>query len=148
MAGRTRQQRRLDVLHRIESDANVWVATSSPDGVPHLVPLSLAWDGSRFVLATEARAATAKNIAASGRARLALDSAEDVVIFDTDAEALSLSTAPVELVDLFTRRAGWDPRAEAGDWVLLLLQPTRVQAWNGVNEIEGRTLMKQTAWLD
>src|SRR5262245_59614494 len=52
MPGRTRAERRADALRRLETDENVWVSTAGVDGSPHLVPLSLAWDGSRILVAT------------------------------------------------------------------------------------------------
>ena len=42
---RSPAQRRRDTEHRLAHDVDVWVATASPDGVPHLVPLSFDWDG-------------------------------------------------------------------------------------------------------
>lgn len=44
---RSREQRKQDVLNRLEKDDDAWVATASADGVPTLVPLSFVWDGGR-----------------------------------------------------------------------------------------------------
>lgn len=70
-------------------DANVWIATASPGGLAHMVPLSLAWIDDQIVVATPTDTVTARNVATSGQARAALDSADDVVIFDTDAQIVS-----------------------------------------------------------
>jgi general stress protein 26 len=146
MPGRARPQRREDAIHRLETDLNVWVATSSADGQPHLVPLSLAWDGTRIVLATPTDTLTVRNLMSNSSARLALDSTVDVVIVDAVAEVLDLSAADEAMVHGYVERVGWDPRLERGEWSLLVLTPSRIQAWQSVGEIERRTLMLDGAW--
>ena len=40
-------------LHRLETDRNVWIATTDQHTArPHLIPLSLAWNGVQVILAT------------------------------------------------------------------------------------------------
>jgi hypothetical protein len=47
--------RKADTLRLLATPAiDVWVATASASGVPHLVPLSLAWVDERVVIALEA----------------------------------------------------------------------------------------------
>lgn len=143
---RTAGERIEDVLRRLAVDDNVWVATASMDGVPHLVPLSLAWDGEVILVATPTDSVTVRNAVASGRVRATLDSAADVVIFDTEATVTSLEEAGADEMSVYVSRVGWDPRDQQGDWSLLELTPTRVQAWNSVGEIDGRTIMRDGAW--
>lgn len=58
---RSAAQRRADAERRLENDANVWIATSSNDGTPHLVPVSLGWDGTQILVATPSATPTARN---------------------------------------------------------------------------------------
>ena len=147
MTTRNAEQRRTHAIQRLESDSNVWIATASSGGSPHLVPLSLAWDGAHVILATPTNSPTARNVNASGKARLALDSTQDVVIIDTTGEAVPLGSAPPDPIGVFAGRTGWDPREESGEWSLLILQPHTVRAWNSVQEIDGRTIMKNGSWV-
>lgn len=133
---------------RLESDANVWVATASASGGPHLVPLSLAWIDERIVVATPTDTPTARNAAATRQARAALDGAVDVVLFDCDVEVMPFDQADPAIVDRFVTRVGWDPRDEPGAWSLLLLRPTRGHAWNSPSEIDGRTIVRDGYWRD
>lgn len=133
---------------RLEQEANVWVATASGDGLPHLVPLSLAWLDGRIVVATPSDNATVRNVASNGRARAALDGAGDVVAFDCDVEVVALDAADPSLVTRFVERVGWDPRHESAPWSLLLLSVRRAHAWNGPAEMEGRTIVRHGRWLD
>ena len=41
---------------------------------------------------------------------------------------------------------GWDPREMAG-WMFFWLRPTRIQAFRGYDEIEGRDVMVDSSWL-
>ena len=145
---RSVSQRRSDVLRRLEADANVWIATASSDGLPHLVPLSLAWDGERVLVATPADTPTARNAATTGRLRASLDSADDVVIIDADAEVVDFATAPADLVECYVGRVGWNPADEPGDWALLIASPRTIRAWNSVGEITGRTIMRNGEWSE
>jgi len=46
---RSRAQRRRDTGHRLTHDIDVWVASASADGAPHLVPLSFDWDSEALL---------------------------------------------------------------------------------------------------
>jgi pyridoxamine 5'-phosphate oxidase-like protein len=143
------RQRVLDVRARLAAQvADVWVATASADGVAHLVPLSLAWDGERVILALESTSLTARNVTASGRARLAAGETRDVVIIDALLDAvLDLDDAPPQLAEAYVMQAGWDPRTAGEGQVFLILRPDRIQAWREANELRGRTVMRSGKWL-
>jgi hypothetical protein len=142
-------QRVRDVRARLEAQmADVWVATASADGVAHLVPLSLGWDGTRVILALESTSLTARNIVASGRARLAAGETRDVVIIDALLDAVvELAEVPQELAAAYVAQAGWDPRTAGEGQIFLILRPDRIQAWREVNELRGRTVMRSGEWL-
>jgi hypothetical protein len=143
------QQRKTDTLAKLaETGADVWVATASAEGREYLVPLSYAWDGTHVILATEPGFVTARNLAASGRARLGFGPTRDVVIVDASLDGqLGVAAAPAALADHYARQSGWDPRRETSPYVFLLMRPIRVQAWREANELEGRTIMRDGNWL-
>ena len=109
MNNRPTSVRAEEALARLQSESNVWVATASSDGVPHLVPLSLAWIDGHVVVATPSDTPTAQNGVATGRARAALDSADDVAIFDVDVEVVDFDDAEEALKNSYVDRVGWDP---------------------------------------
>ena len=125
------------------------VATASTAGRPHLVPLSVAWDGRTVLLAVPRESATARNVAETGHARIALDSAANVAIVDTDGAVVAFADAQREHVSAFVDRTGWNPEDEdPGLYAMLLLTPRRVLAWNGLDEsLAGRTIMRNGVWL-
>lgn len=139
--------RKADTLAMLATPAiDVWVATASATGAPHLVPLSLAWVEERVVIAVEGSSTTARNLAASGAARLAVGATRDVVMIDARLEEAVDVAADRTLGSSYADQADWDPRGAAG-YVFLVLRPVRIQAWREVNEMAGRTLMRDGHWL-
>lgn len=146
MTARSLEQRKRDALDKLDHDIDVWMATSSGDGRPYLVPLSLAWDGRRVIVTVEDGSRTARNAAASGLARLALGNSRDVVMIDARVESIPAEAIDEPTAELFVQRAGWDPRP-LGGYAFLVMHPRRVQVWKEVDEIEGRTVMRDGRWL-
>ncbi len=146
---RTGTQRTVDSIRFLEAvGADTWVASASSSGVAHLVPLSYSWDGRDVLIAAPTASLTARNIRASGRARLAFGVTRDVLMMDARLEAeVPLSDAPASLADGYVRQADWDPRDESDPYVFLRLRPIRIQAWREANELVGRTIMEDGDWL-
>jgi hypothetical protein len=146
---RSLAQRKSDALAKLMAPrTDLWVASASPSGVAHLVPLSFAWDGEHVTLATEATAITSRNILSARRARLALGGTRDVVIIDAIlVRQIGMAEEPAAIAERYAAQADWDPRSADGDFVYSVLRPDRVQVWREVNEIAGRTVMQGGAWL-
>lgn len=141
---RSTAQRLTDVRGRLADDTDLWIATGSDDG-PWLVPLSFHWTGSALLVATPRRSRTFRGAAETTSVRLALGHTRDVVMIDGVADL------PDDLdegeADAIAAAAGLDPRTDpASGWIRIT--PQRVQAWRTVEEIEGRTLMRDGAWVD
>ena len=144
---RDRETRKADTLAMLATHAiDVWVATASAAGKPYLVPLSLAWVDERVVIAVEESSLTARNLTASGAARLAVGATRDVVMIDAVLEQTVDVAADETLGAAYVAQADWDPRRSTG-YLFLVLRPTRMQAWRESNEIPGRTLMRDGIWL-
>jgi hypothetical protein len=145
---RARAQRKADTLAKLRGPvADAWVATASSAG-PYLVPLTLAWLRDRIVLASDGKAPTVANIAATGKARLSLGATRDVVMIDALLEeTFPVAEAPPWVADGYAAVTDWDPRQAGGSYVYLILRPDRIQAWRESNEISGRTLMREGEWL-
>jgi hypothetical protein len=143
---RDRRTRTADALAMLGSQVDVWVATASAAGTPHLVPVSLAWVDGRVLIAVEASSVTARNLTESGQARLAVGPTRDVVMIDAALEKSVDVAADDALAVAYVAQADWDPRRSEG-YVFCVLRPVRVQAWREENEIAGRTLMRDGSWL-
>jgi hypothetical protein len=141
---RSREQRKADTLARLAAPVlDAWVAT---DG-PHLVPLTLAWFEERLIVATDRTAPTAKSLIGTGRARVGIGPTRDVIMIDTVLDRRLPVTGAPGIGEAYAAQNDWDPRTAGPSYDFLVLRPVRVQAWREVNEIPGRTLMKDGVWL-
>ena len=144
---RSRAERRRDTEHRLGHDVDLWVSSASPEGAPHLVPLSFDWDGEALLLATPADSPTGRNLAATRTARLGLGPTRDVVMIEGVVEVLDMAALPQERGDRFAQRTGFDPRTLTTAYRWFRVTPRRVQAWREENELNGRELMRDGHWL-
>ncbi|TFV83360.1 pyridoxamine 5'-phosphate oxidase family protein [Blastococcus sp. CT_GayMR16] len=144
---RSRAERRRDTEHRLTHDVDLWVASSSADGAPYLVPLSFDWDGEALLLATPADSPTGRNLAATRAVRLALGHTRDVSMIEGEVDVLEIDALPEEWGDRFAARAGFDPRASVGPYRWFRITPRRIQAWREVDELPDRELMRDGCWL-
>jgi len=70
------------------------------------------------------------------------------VVLDAVLEStVPVPEAEVGLADAYAAQADWDPRSAGPTYVILVLRPVRVQAWREVDEIAGRTLMRDGVWV-
>ncbi|MFI5765261.1 pyridoxamine 5'-phosphate oxidase family protein [Streptomyces sp. NPDC051563] len=143
---RALEERLEDTRKRLENDVDLWVASAGGPGGAYLTPLSFYWDGTALLISTPRGSVTGRNLLADGRVRVGLGLTRDVVIIDGDAE-------PVDVADLgaaaaaFAVKTGFDPRELDEPYQYFRLRPRRIQAWREVNELSGRTLMRDGAWL-
>jgi general stress protein 26 len=149
MANRSSTERKADALAKLDAvEANVWVASASPTGAVHLVPMTHTWNGTQVVLATEPTSRTVANVTANPLVRLALGETRDVVMIDAVlVRAVPTSEAPATLAGEYATQAGWDPRTDSSEYVYLLLGPERIQVWREAEDLVGRTVMRRGSWV-
>jgi hypothetical protein len=145
---RSGAERRRDTEHRLTHDIDVWVASASADGGPYLVPLSFDWDGETLLVATPTDSVTGRNLAATQSVRLALGLTRHVSMIDGDVEVLEIDALPRPRGDRFAARTGFDPRALTTPYRWFRISPRRIQAWQEVDELSGRELMRDGRWVD
>jgi Pyridoxamine 5'-phosphate oxidase len=144
---RTVKARKADVLGVLEAQGDLWLATADTTGRPHLIAVSAWWDGTDLVVATTAGSRTASNLVAGAEVRLAAGAPNDVVMIDAAVvESLAAKDAG-EVADGFAIAVGWDPRQVGEGWAFFRLRPTRIQAYRGYDELEGRNVMTNSRWL-
>jgi hypothetical protein len=128
-------------------DADVWVATASSAGQVHMVPLSYAWHGERLIVAIEPASVTARNLQETHKARLGFGPTRDIVLVDATLDGVLAAAASGEAGEAYAAQADWDPRRETDPYAFFMLRPVRIQAWREANELAGKTLMRDGAWL-
>jgi hypothetical protein len=131
----------------LNSELDAWVASASADGDAYLIPLSHYWDGARLVFATPSDSRTVRDLGRAGRARVALSPTRDVVLIDASVEVFGPDAVDATLADAFAARHNWEPRNEPKPYSYLILTPQRIQSWRESNELAGRTIMRDGAWV-
>jgi hypothetical protein len=144
---RTVAARKADVLAALEAQGDLWLATADRSGRPHLIAVSAWWDGADLIVATTSASRTATNLQAGGGVRLAGGSPADAILVDTKlVESVQVGEAP-EVASGFAKAVGWDPSEVGEGWAFFRLRPTRIQAYRGYGELEGRDVMRNSRWL-
>lgn len=145
---RSTVERVRDTLERLVVERDVWLSTAHPEHGPHQVPLWFLWDGRAVWMCTSGTSATARNVRAEPRVRLALPDTSDVVLVQGEAQGFSTQDVPPEAAQAFIDKFGWDPRTEEGPYLYVRVVPKTVRAWCGVRELSGRVVMRDGTWLD
>jgi len=145
---RTPQQRKRDTLDRLEHDVDAWVATADVgSGTPYLVPLSFLWDGTTLLVATPSASPTSRNLQATGKVRVGIGPTRDLILIEGTVRALAASELAEDVGDAFATKTGFDPRKLGGSYLYFRISPQRLQAWREANELTGRDLMRDGAWV-
>lgn len=143
--------RKQHVLRLLETEIDAWVATADEQGEVCQIPLSFLWHEGRLVFATPEGSVTGRNLARTGRVRLALGATRDVVLIQGGVTSVASADVDPAVGDAFAARHTWDPRGDqagkAGAYAFFFVTPLLVQAWREANELKGRTLMRDGAWL-
>jgi len=138
------EQRIADARQRLQDDVDAWVATTNGSR-PWLVPLSFLWYGGQLLFATSAKSPTCLNLGVVPRTRVALGSSRDVVIVEGEAVVSLASTLTAAEVERYQAKLRSDPRTWADS--VIRVTPARIQAWREENELSGRLLMREKAWI-
>jgi hypothetical protein len=75
-------------LERLEKSHNYWIATSRPDGRPHLMLVWGIWWQDAFWFSTGPRARKAKNLATNPRCVIGTEKTDEAVILEGTAQEI------------------------------------------------------------
>jgi hypothetical protein len=78
---------------------------------------------------------------------LAAGSPADVIMIDAQIVESAPANEVSVLAEAFSAAVGWDPREVGDGWAFYRLRPTRIQAYRGFDELEGRDVMRHAQWL-
>jgi hypothetical protein len=95
-------------MERLEKSHNYWIATSRPDGTPHLMLVWGIWWQDAFWFSTGAQTRKSKNIAGNPRCVIGTDQADEAVIVEGVAHQVSDRSVWKELVQIYNRKYGGD----------------------------------------
>jgi Pyridoxamine 5'-phosphate oxidase len=143
---RSVEQRKKDVLAALEKQGHYWLTTAEVGGRPHVIGVSGLWDGSQVIVTTLGTSRTARNMEMNPQVVLAGGDPSDAIVIQAGVIDSSAVEDSHQLAEEWKAAMGWDPR-EMGGWVFFRLRPTRIQAFRGYEEIQGRDVMIRSRWV-
>jgi F420H(2)-dependent biliverdin reductase len=113
---------------KLITDRNVWLATTRPNGKPHLVPIWFAWVNDKFYLCTQTDSVKVKNLQANPRCSIALEDGNNPVIGEGEARFLS---APFDdaVAAVFKAKYDWDIHTDTAYRTVIEIVVTKWVKW-------------------
>jgi PPOX class probable F420-dependent enzyme len=93
---------------RLTAGHNYWVATTRPDGRPHVMPVWGVWWEGAFWFSTGDKTVKARNLAANPQCVICPERADEAVILEGTAEWVPASDQLKPMWDAYHRKYAWD----------------------------------------
>jgi PPOX class probable F420-dependent enzyme len=91
-------------VERLESSHDYWVATSQPDGRPHITPVWGAWHADALWFSCSNGSRKARNLDRDPRCTATTDNAQEPVVVEARAERVDHGEAVAEFVAAVNRK--------------------------------------------
>lgn len=95
----------MDLAQRLQTERNIWLATTRPDGRPHLVPIWFVHEAGRFYICTQAHSVKARNLQTNSAVMLALEDGDRAHVIEGRAYAVDPSP---NVINQFKEKFDWD----------------------------------------
>lgn len=118
-----------DVCDKVSKSRNYWVATTRPDGRPHVMPVWGVWLDDAVVFSTDPKSRKAQNLAANPEVVVHLESGDDVVILEGAVEQVRDSDALARFADVYDEKYGFRIDISNADFGIYGLRPRAAFAW-------------------
>src|SRR5690242_12376338 len=139
---RSAEERKRDVMAVLDAQGQMWLTTAD-EGKPHAIGVSAWWDGVDLVVTTVGTSRTAQNLRQARVATLVAGTPGDAVVIVADLVESMPAAGADQVAGGFATAMGWDPREVGEGWDFFRLRPSRIQAFRGYEEIEGREVMRR-----
>lgn len=133
-----REQRLLDWSHvdaRMRESKNFWVATTRPDGRPHVAPTWAVWHDNRLYFDGSPETRRMRNLAENPNVAIHLEDGDHAVIVEGIVRVIDRPTVELgkQLSDIFSAKYaahGYAPEPDSWDGGgLYVVEPTLALAW-------------------
>ena len=92
---------------RIAKSHNYWVATTSPEGWPHVMPVWGVWLDEGFYFSTGKNTRKARNLAANPRCVVCSERADEAIIVEGVVEPVDDPTVYARFADAYKAKYDW-----------------------------------------
>jgi len=119
-----------DVNARLEKSHNYWVATTRPDGRPHVMPVWGVWHDGAVIFGTDRNSRKGRNLQANPHATVHLESGDDVVILEGTPREVT-DKHEIAVIDVaYKKKYGLKLTQAPGDVWIVAMKPRVVLAWH------------------
>jgi len=94
-------------IQRLENAHNYWIATRRANGQPHLMPVWGVWLDETFYFSTGRHSRKARNLADDPRCVVSPERADEAVIVEGVAEAVSDPSLVARVADAYSKKYDW-----------------------------------------
>ena len=99
---------------RLRKGRQYWIATTRPDGAPHLMVVWGVWLQDSFWFSTGASSRKARNLAVNPRCSIGTDNAAEAVIVEGTVESIDARHSEFEeFANAYQKKYAWDVREMA-----------------------------------
>jgi PPOX class probable F420-dependent enzyme len=116
-------------VERLERARNYWIVTTRPDGRPHAMPVWGVWLDGALWFSTGRRSQKARNLARDPSLVVHLESGDDVVVLEGEAEEVTGAAELERFADAYEPKYGLRPDLEALGALVLVLRPQVALTW-------------------
>jgi PPOX class probable F420-dependent enzyme len=117
-------------VERLERARNYWICTTRADGRPHAAPVWGLWLDDALWFSTGSTSLKARNLTRDPRLVVHLESGDEVVILEGEAEQVSDPDALERFADAYEPKYGMRPDLAALGALVLVLRPRVALMWN------------------
>lgn len=106
---------------RLEGSRGYWLATTQPDGAPHLVVIWGVWMRDRFYFATLPSSRKARNLVANPRCAVCPESTDEAVIVEGVAERIADPAVAEQFAEAYA--AKYEEEIDTGQFPVYSVRP-------------------------
>jgi pyridoxine/pyridoxamine 5'-phosphate oxidase len=117
------------VEQQMAASRNYWIGTTRPDRRPHVIPVWGVWLDRVFYFSTDRRSRKARNLQANPTAAVHLESGDDVIILECQAEEITSSPQIKAVNEAYKAKYKMPIIGMPGDVGIYALRPRVVLAW-------------------
>ena len=95
-------------VERLTNARGYWLATTRPDGRPHVMPIWGVWIDDAYYFSSGTQSRKAKNLAANANCTIGVEPADEAIILEGVAELIDDVELKKRFGELYTEKYKWD----------------------------------------
>ena len=129
------------VARKIAASRNYWIASTRPDGRPHVMPVWGVWLDGALLFSTDRASRKGRNIAANPHVVIHLESGDDVVVLEGAPREAAGAALLAAYADAYDAKYAFRPETSDAATVTYALRPSVAFTW-----LESDYLNSATRW--